>query len=580
MTRVEFPGWKKNWNFIKFFFSDREVHEFTAMLEEMTVRHVVFCSFENRFARSGGLAAVSKKLLPYLSDVDGIEGAYLVSPFYRHIMDNGALEQSGMFFTVPFNDSEVTVEILRFQSKSSVGNGEVIEYYLKADGFFDACNHIDDPYIYDESNEYRSNERLKDNALFFCKAVPQALKTLGLTKDIALHLQEWQTTLLTLSSKEAMVTGILESCVTVQTMHNPYDAFFSLEELRKLGLEERRGMWRTWEAGGFFENGFSAYRLGLQLVDGPVTTVSNEFAHELHSDIMQTLHFAPHLQEIFRDNGVYGVTNGMFIDFSPEFSDKSNWNIETVERIKTQKRRELLEILADYHPPKRFGDLTYQGDTIRNLPDDIPVIFMNGRLDAGQKGFDVLLRAAEKFQKDEIKIILSPLPVRDRDLDYFYEAACKCRGNVTVFPIFMEKGFRELQMGSTFGLMPSIYEPFGSAIEYLVNGTPAICHDTGGLKAQVVHEKSGFLYREPAETYSLENIKQFAEFGDIVQGRKRNPWFEGMAEALFQTLLKASEMYRERRPEYFRMILEGFKMAEQFDWQKCAKRYVEAFRIV
>jgi glycosyltransferase involved in cell wall biosynthesis len=53
-----------------------------------------------------------------------------------------------------------------------------------------------------------------------------------------------------------------------------------------------------------------------------------------------------------------------------------------------------------------------------------------------------------------------------------------------------------------------------------------------------------------------------------------------MAEALFQTLLKASETYKERRQEYYDMILEGFKMAEQFDWQKCAKRYVEAFRVV
>jgi glycogen synthase len=101
-----------------------------------------------------------------------------------------------------------------------------------------------------------------------------------------------------------------------------------------------------------------------------------------------------------------------------------------------------------------------------------------------------LLRAVEKFQEDEIKVILAPKPVRDSGLDYFYEASCKCRGNITVFPIHLEKGFQELQMGSTFGLMPSIYEPFGSAIEYLVNGTPAIFHDTGGLKSQAVKKKA------------------------------------------------------------------------------------------
>jgi len=36
-------------------------------------------------------------------------------------------------------------------------------------------------------------------------------------------------------------------------------------------------------------------------------------------------------------------------------------------------------------------------------------------------------------------------------------------------------------IGATFGVMPSIYEPFGSAVEYMANGTVNIGRATGDL---------------------------------------------------------------------------------------------------
>ena len=70
--------------------------------------------------------------------------------------------------------------------------------------------------------------------------------------------------------------------------------------------------------------GFTAYQLGLQLVDAPPTTVSEHFAGELTTDRLQTGHFADHLQEILKQSGVVGVNNGMFINFPPDFSKRGS----------------------------------------------------------------------------------------------------------------------------------------------------------------------------------------------------------------------------------------------------------------
>ena len=110
---------------------------------------------------------------------------------------------------------------------------------------------------------------------------------------------------------------------------------------------------------------------------------------------------------------------------------------------------------------------------------------MSGRLDYNQKGYDILLHALVKFKEDELKVIITPLGKNKKDIDFFKDISSKSRGNLTVILGKMDKGFKELRMGSSFGVMPSIYEPFGGAVEYLVNGTVVIARKTGGLADQI-----------------------------------------------------------------------------------------------
>ncbi len=563
--------WRRDWRLVSTFFAPDEIEALEKSLGEMEIANVVYCSFENRFAKSGGLAAVAANVLPYLKEVNKIPFVCLLTPLYPKLVKMSELKPSNISFDVPYAGRSVRATLYEYTLiYDKPGAGKLVEYYIGGDGFFGASK---DPYIYDEGNQERNETLLRENSLFFCCAVPFAMKALGITANIVFHLQEWQTALIALTSKEAVLEGTLRSCATVQTMHNPYDSFFSEKELSE-------GVFDGWRRRNFdMGKGLTAYQIGLGLVDGPITTVSENFAREFVSDILQTKHFAPHLQDIFNHGGVFGVNNGMFVDFSPEFPKRHEHTISEVREVKLRNRRALLEILGQYRPRERFGELSYRDGPITDLPDNIPIFVMSGRLDPNQKGYDILLQAIEEFEADEIKVVMTPMPVRMSDLDFFYEVACKRKGNLTVFPTRMKEGFMELQLGSTFGVMPSIYEPFGAAVEYMANGTVNIARATGGLVDQI-DDRCGISYREDGSDYTLNNIREFVGSSYFAQTRKRNQWASTMVGALHQSMREAVRLYQERPDEYYELVINGFKKAETFTWSAAALKYYEAYKAV
>lgn len=574
--KLEMANWKKDWSLMPVFFASEEIERIRQALQKLKVKTVVYCSLENRFARAGGLAAVTMKILPFLKEANRLPEVLLVSPFYPHIMDESKLQSTGLIFDVPFAQRQVKVELLEYVfSYQEPRPGQVREYFLKANDFFGAQNRLNDPYIYHEHDRLRNDEAIRENALFFCQAVPLAMRALGILEHLIFHVQDWQTALIALTAKEAMVDGNLRSCGVVQTLHNAFDAFIPWQLLAQIIAPDR-----SQKFAGQHHEGLTALQIGLPLTDGPITTVSENFAREFTTDIMQTGHFAPHLQDIFRKTGIYGINNGMFVSFPPEFADRKSLTLQKIKKIKLEKRNVLLKILDEYHPPERFGELTYRGQSITHLPETIPIFVMSGRLDYNQKGYDILLQATERFAEDELKVILTPMPIKASDLDYFHEVAEKCRGNVTVFPIRMARGFQELQIGSTFGVMPSLYEPFGAAVEYMVNGTITIARKTGGLADQIDDRQNGLLFREPPTEYNLANIKQLTEAADNVHKRKANRWSQSMVDALHEVMQEAIILYQNHRNEYYRQIIMGFKKAKNFNWSISAQQYFEVYKKV
>jgi glycogen synthase len=570
---LQFDDWSGDWSMTGLFFTVQEIDLIRNRLHQMPIDQVFYCSFENRFAKSGGLAAVAVNILPFLKETNHIKAASLISPFYPHIMARAPLQSTGQSFRLFFDSRFIDVEILEYKVEyQKPATGWISEFYLKADGFFAAQNPLNDPYHYVLGDPDANDEAIRYNAAFYCKAVPAALVAMGIRQNVILHAQEWQTSLVSLTAKEAMSNDLLSSCAVVQTIHNPFDSYFSAENLKKMVDEPRK-----LRIDHMLNQGATAFQIALPLTDGPTSTVSENFAREYTSDILQTEHFAPHLQGIFSRNGVHGVNNGPFIGFSAEFPKRGGHSLQEIRAIKQKNRKALLDVLDTYNPEERFGQLTFQNGSICQLPDEVPIIVMSGRLDPVQKGYDILLRALERFGRDEIKAILTPMAVRSSDLDYFHEVASKCRGNLTVFPIRMQHGYQALQSGATYGIMPSVYEPFGAAIEYLVNGTAVIARATGGLVNQVDHGESGFLFREDQRYYDLDHIRHFVQGAEVVQLRKSNGWVQDMAESLYQTLKMAAGFYRQNSDGYYEMVRIGFSKAEEFSWETSASMYGQIF---
>jgi glycogen synthase len=259
-------------------------------------------------------------------------------------MEKGKLKQTGRHFTVPYHNKNIKARLYEYTwNYRKPKKGSLKEYYIRAEGFFDAKNSMNDPYVYNENDSQLNHDLMNENALFFCRAVPLAMKALGIRENIIFHLQEWQTALLSLTSKEAMLNSTLESCGTVQTMHNSYDSLISWRLLTRGVDRPRKKLIAQFPA-----DGMTAYQIGLQLVDAPVTTVSTHFANEFTTDILHTRHFAPHLQNIFRKTGVYGVNNGMFTDLSDEFPKQENHTVDEIQKIKLKNRKVLLKIIYPF----------------------------------------------------------------------------------------------------------------------------------------------------------------------------------------------------------------------------------------
>jgi len=576
-TRENMNHTGQGWDLMDQFFQQDEIQVIVDRLTRLRPETVICCSMENRFARSGGLAAVIGNSPAFLNDAAGTD-ALLITPFHSNIIGDGRLTPLGKSVYVEWREEQVQVDLFSYDTKvkSDQRTLNVTEYYVRAAGFWEADNRLGDPYVYTQDTQ-KNNELLKRDALFFCKVVPHVARELGRTSHLILHLHEWQTALLALVAKDAMLDHVLESCGTVQTIHNPFDAQISMGDLEMLvGNETVRNRVSARADQGRDYGEMTAYAIGLGLVDAPIAVVSEHFAEQLVSDILHTQYYAPHLQDRFAGR-LIGINNGPFVARAKEFPRGESHSMREVRDIKLEQRAALLDILASYHPPERFGNLTYRGGSIRELPVDIPVFVMTGRLDPSQRGYDVLFRALEGFGTDEIKTILAPMPTKESDLDYFRDVASKCDGDLTVFPIRMKAGYHELQTGSTFSVWPSIYEPFGGAIEYMANGTPVIARASGGLVNQVVHLWNGILYLEPDKNYSMSNLTEFFMCRDSVHTRESNPWVNDMVDALRGALQVAIRIYQERSQDYYQMVLNGFRKTGDFSWQKNTAEYLTVY---
>lgn len=532
-------------------------------------RTVVLMSFENTFAALGGLAAVMRHFPAALAQQN--ERVVFITPFHAGTAKVGqAVDDGKLMRCLP----DALVNVCNFKAHVScfeeVG-AKVPTYHIGIENRFIAGEN---PY------GYTNFEDLVFDAFAFSAVVPSILSRLGYEGLLLFHAHEWETAPIALFSQYAVLSGVLYGAKTVVTLHNSFDAPLTQ------GVREM-----------FFKapvQGDTVLQAMLPLVDGPLSTVSTPFAHELRHDPLQRIVFADHLQTTFKHNPPVGIENGIFgkpdIPFSKDVVHAAEaGDYSLLLRKKRERRITLLKLINAATDERIHGKL----DSASMENDTVPVLFMSGRLDVMQKGFDVVFQAMRRLPRGTVRLFFSPtLNHANEDISFFTTIAGECAGDIVIWPFLIDnKTYEYCQLGSSFLVMPSMYEPFGSVSEGHLHGTPLIARATGGLLSQIIPESEAAIpamhrmfFPPHVDTYPNSILYRERCSDDLAAGawrsllnaplekRIENPLYCGMVDAALAALLRAATIYSQPA-EYGRMLLQGLLSVRGATWKPAVKKY-------
>jgi glycogen synthase len=578
---------------------------------------IVLVSFETEFSSHGGLGAVMK-LLP--REI-GEDRCAIIAPFFHNVIAldelkrRKAIKRSESLFTVQvlIRGIAYPVEVIQVENRHGLSL-----FFLASNQFFQApanpyVNPGDPAAPLDPYRNPNNTEALAEDALFFSIALPVVLVELAKaghlnSRDVVLHLQDWETAAVAQSIKQTHTSPALASIRCVLTVHNPYDKpLHRLNSARVCDFAAHLG----------FELNHSVLEQVIPLLDAPVSTVSAGFAHELRNEPLYTQIFCPHLQTAFRDKGLVGIDNGIFgastFPFSPEsFAEASTGRYERLAREKAGARARLGEILPDYlRTLATDGKVTVWGGPLDLDDPHIPIFLMLGRDDPRQKGFDVMVEAIRAIPRGAAHYIFTVMPGDEGllGLDFMRRLAEERPEEVCVLPTRVAAPvFEALQRGSSFLVMGSLYEPFGAANEGYLSGMPVVARATGGLVQQVAPAPecmsdeqllslygrqlarryhgagdgpTGILYREQvAFADEVDGWRELVECGywkhnpkgDRIEGRASSLLYRQMTASAAEALRLAIRIHADP-PRYAAMIINGWNMLAKFQWKRAVASY-------
>jgi glycosyltransferase involved in cell wall biosynthesis len=557
---------------------------------------VAVIAFETPHAPGGGIAAVLGQQPGVLGTVLGTR-IPIVTPRHRRIKKMNALPEGEIqtigTVTIPSPIGEVRVAV-QFYEKTNTYFLDLVDPRLDPPAF----SGFPTPYRIQAGplGDGNASAVLLRDALLFGTAVPHALKIIEpAAGSWTLLLQDWEAATVALTSaKHALLL----------TLHNSYDSgALSDALLLAHGLDPRMcpGPLGT-NAGSVLERAIPHCRM-------PVLTVSEQFAADLVTDAFQTRVMADHLQKLFFARGLKGVDNGPFAAMPRdllgviEAGDRAG-----IQGWKTEQRQLAVAALREFSPTPEnpvWGDRS-QFDFAS------PVWFiMAGRDDTRQKGYDVAASAIRSYlsKGGNAQFLFYPI-LGDEGLAgiSFLEAlALEFRQRVLVFPGFFP-GFEAVLRGATFGLMPSLYEPFGMANEYYLKGVPVVARATGGIIQQVVPLRacgsfsagvqnqvaryyshasapSGILVREADDISSAvqdwSRINAASYLGQVgldrLAERRDLLLFQEMAREFCLGITEAARIAMDESETYHSMIIAGAQhIRRSFSWVRNANEYARA----
>ena len=181
----------------------------------------------------------------------------------------------------------------------------------------------------------------------------------------------------------------------------------------------------------------------------------------------------------------------------------------------------------------------------------IPLVGMVSRITV-QKGFSYTIPALEGLLKKQLQVVL--LGEGDSNMvQSLHYLKQKFPGNFAFCNLYQESLAHQIEAGSDFFLMPSLFEPCGlNQLYSLRYGTAPIVRSVGGLKGTVVNynpqKKSigtGFVFDLPT------------------------------SEAVYNTTMWAVDVYKNEPVVFQGIIARGMK--ENFNWDQACQKYQDFY---
>jgi glycogen synthase len=557
---------------------------------------ITFVTYESPWFPAGGIAAVMGQL-PTATATAASLPTVVITPLHGKSPRIAALEMQQIgVFQLPYDRDHVQVAVLQAPVGCPWYFLQVAPRSASPVSFFEGTRH---PY------DVPRDVLLRD-ALVFGAATVQALPVIATHRHVEpaavewhLMAQDWEaaTALLAFGSQRT-ARGRLHL-----TLHNSYDEFATPAELATAGIDAT------------LCPGDTILHRALSLIEPPAFTVSEQFAQDLTEDLLQREVMAPHLQPLLHRATVVGVDNGPFKTLAVDAAalcSAALGDFGTLQEWKGDRRHQALTALAAHTPT---AEEPLWGDQEQFRRADAVWFVMAGRDDPRQKGYDIAAAAVEDYlvahygEPDCAQFLFFPIPGDEGlpGLGFLQVLAERFPQDVAVFPFIWAAGFTAALQGAAYGLMPSLYEPFGMANElYLAGGCVSIGRATGGNLEQIVPlraaaaysravqvrcaryhalsaQPTGILWREKDDIASARhdwggiNGAQYDKTGGSpsrVEQRRGYAVFREMARELRLAIEDGIRLYRQAPASYYRMVAAGIGHIERtFAWQRAGQEY-------
>lgn len=449
----------------------------------------------------GGLGDVGGSLPKELKDLG--EDISIVLPKHPEIKLESHQEVAS--FEIIYKDSPHTVSVV----KTTLPNYSIPVYLVDEKTYLSIHSDASDNHA--------------DKYTVFSLAISQWINSFSESdKPDIIHLNDWHTSLVPVICTHMFNIDKIKYVITIHNLM--YQGNTDTPILQNLNLSPEKCQILSMDDD---DNHINILLEGL-LHSDIISTVSPTYAEEI-----LTQEYGERINQILslRKKDIVGILNGLNLEtFNPETDPNLYTNYSAKNVIEGKKQNKIL----------------LQKELGLEQSDEKTLVGFVGRVDAGQKGVQLIIEAIQKNTLINESQQFVFLGTGDPELEKQLHQASSNRFNIRIITRYDEPLASKIYAASDLLLIPSKFEPCGLiqmiAMRY---GTIPVARATGGLKDTIEDRKDGFLFND----YSVENM--------------------------ISVLQKSIAIFSD--PSTKNHMIQA-AMSKDFSWQESAKKYQQLYK--